>query len=85
MNTGPTSRECTIQGIVTASAWDQEYNVVAVKIAVAGEEEFLVEQNPRGRELLAHLREVLSITGRLRDDGAGNKIITVDRFERINP
>jgi len=78
-------KKCTIEGIVTPSEWDEQYNVVGVKIAAAEEKEYLIHHDPQGEKLLAHIRETLRLTGRMRRDEHGNKILWVEEYQRVDP
>lgn len=43
--------------------WDDFNNVIAVKVSADDENEYVVENDPLGRELLKHLGERVSVKG----------------------
>lgn len=71
------------KGIVIPTDWDEKGNVSAIVIATHNEEEYLVELNQKGRELLALIREPIKVTGILRTD-RNSKIIEVEEYHLIN-
>ena len=69
----------TIKGIVIPNEWTQNGHVVAVSILTLSEEEYLVENDHRGRELLHCLRQQVEATGMVTEE-AGCKSIAVRRY-----
>ena len=57
--------EVTISGIVTASDWDSNNQVVAVSLAVDGEREYRIRQGKYYNELCALLRKEVEVTGKI--------------------
>ena len=76
--------EAVITGIITPSAWDESFNVVGVKISTAGEQEYLIDVEGKGKELFRFVRQHLRIRGRVRDDVTGNRVISVEEYERVH-
>jgi hypothetical protein len=73
----------TITGSVETAAVDDKGAVVAVEIWVEHGDEFdyyLVNDTPKGMELIASIGKKVTATGILEEDEDGNKIITVRSF-----
>jgi hypothetical protein len=75
--------ETIVTGIITPSAWDESFNVTSVKISTPGEKEYLIDHQGKGKELFRFVRENLRIRGQVRDDPGGNRVISVEEYERI--
>ena len=52
-----------IQGLIIPSAWDKEGNVLAVTISTFDEDEYLVERDEKGKQLIGLLREEVEVNG----------------------
>jgi hypothetical protein len=70
-----------IKGIVIPVDWDERGNPVSVAVATYTEEEYLVSNDPKGKELFNLIREGVEITG-LVEEIAGIKIIKVKDITR---
>lgn len=70
-----------IKGIVIPVDWDQKGNPVSVAIATHTEEEYLVSNDSKGKELFNLIREEVEITGLVKEV-AGIKIIKVKDIAR---
>jgi len=66
----------TIRGIVTPVDWDEKGNVVATAISTHTEEEYLVINDSKGKELLNLIQEAVEVSGLVREL-VGIKITTV--------
>lgn len=89
-------KESTIQGVVTPVDWDDEDNVTRVAILVETEvdgdddeatyvtDEYLVENDAKGRELFAHLDKNVQVVGVVTEDEDGNKFIKVSSFKVLD-
>ena len=77
----------TIRGLIVPSEWDEGGNITATAISTYFEEEYLIDQNPRGKELLAFLRQKVEVIGLVRTGDRGRKVITVEEYEviRVGP
>jgi hypothetical protein len=82
MKNQPTEEKTTIQGIVTPETWDEDFNVSTVKISSADEMDYVVARNRKGEELRKHLRESLRVSGTIRKNKDGTRIIIVNDFRR---
>lgn len=68
-----------IRGIIIPSAWDEEGHVLAVAVSTFIEEEYLVEKDKRGNQLLRLLREEVEVSGVARIE-EGVKTIKVEKY-----
>ena len=76
-------RQTIITGIVAPCDWDEHHNVIAVEIATPGEEEYLVDNNAKGQELLKCVHEQVKVVGIVKKNKKGNQIITVKEHEIV--
>ncbi len=89
--------EVTIEGVVAASAWDDDDNVTSVAIIVSIEvepeeeeepvvvtEEYLVEDNDKGRELLSLVDQTVEATGEVTEDEFGTKSINITSYKVVD-
>jgi len=79
------SVETTISGIVIPIEWDDDDygDATSVAIQTSDEEEYLVDKNKKGKELLAFIEEEVEVTGTLREAEDGNFIIKINEFSLI--
>jgi len=66
----------TIRGIVIPVDWDEKGNVVGVAISTFNEDEYLVDRDEKGAELMRFVRQEVEISGILRREG-NRQIVTV--------
>ena len=59
--------------------WDEKGKVVATAISTHTEEEYLIFNDYKGKELLHLIQEVVEISGVVRED-EDKKIITVQKY-----
>lgn len=74
-------RLIAIKGIVIPVEWDQKGNPVSVAIATHKEEEYLVSNDSKGKDLFNFIREGVEVTGLVKEI-AGVKIIKVQDIAR---
>jgi len=74
----------TLMGIITAVEWDEDDNVVAIAISTPEEEEYRIEDNPLGAELLDLIYESVKVTGSVIENELGNKSIRVDSYTLVD-
>ena len=74
------TKEITIQGKVFPAIWDENRNVIRVVIDTADQDEYHVDHNKKGEELLALLRQMVEVTGTIREDEDGDVIINVREY-----
>lgn len=75
--------ESTIAGIIIPIDWDDYDDVTRVAIQTSEEEEYLVDQTKKGKELLDFIEEEVEVTGSVREDEDGNFIIEVNEYGLI--
>jgi hypothetical protein len=69
-----------IRGIVIPAEWDDEGNTLATCIASPGEQEYLVEQDAMGKELLRLIRQEIEVTGIVQQRKRGRNTIAVRTY-----
>jgi hypothetical protein len=69
-----------IRGIVIPAEWDEEGNALATCIASPGEQEYLVEQDAMGKELLRLIRREIEATGIVQQRKRGRNTIAVRTY-----
>lgn len=77
------AKEQTITGIVIPAEWDDDDNVIGVAIETDDFEEYVVEDNEKGRELLAFIDYEVEATGSVRKQRDGEMTISVRRYESL--
>jgi hypothetical protein len=75
------SSECRIRGTVIPGDWDANSRVVGVAIKTGGGEEYLVDKNKLGKELLVLIQKTVEVTGTVREHEDGYMVVNVKRFE----
>lgn len=73
----------TIRGLIIPVDWDDRGNIVAAAVSTYFEEEYFIDQNPWGEELLAFVRQRVKASGIVKMDKNGKRIITVKKYEII--
>jgi hypothetical protein len=71
----------TLRGLILPVDWDERGNIRSIAVSTNFEEEYLVEENPLADELLAFTRQTVKVRGSVREDGNGQKIIRVEKYE----
>ena len=69
----------TIRGIVIPVDWDEKGSVVAIAISTPNEDEYLVDKDHKGKELLHLIQEEVEVSGVTRKD-KDKKILTVQKY-----
>jgi hypothetical protein len=75
------NEQVNIKGILIPVDWDDKGNVIKAAILTANEEEYIVEENEKGKKLLGLMRQMVEIKGVVREE-AGRKIITVETYQQ---
>ena len=70
---------CT--GILTAAEWDEENNIINVKLSTFNEDEYLIKQNAKGKALLHFVQRHVQVSGQLEEDKQGMKSLRVKKYE----
>lgn len=68
-----------IQGIVIPVNWDKKGNVVDAAIFTRDEDEFFIEKNKKGKELLDFLHKELEVSGLIKEI-KGKKTVTISTY-----
>lgn len=66
-----------MQGIITASGWDEENNVTSITLSTADEMEYPIHQDNKGKQLLRFLQKEVVVTGVLDEDALGRKKLRI--------
>jgi hypothetical protein len=69
----------TIAGVIVPADWDRQGNVTGVSISALDEEEYLVQEQVKGAELIQHLRKDAEVVGWIEVE-RGKKKITVKDY-----
>jgi len=72
-------RPITIRGIVIPVDWDQKGKVAAAAVSTYTEDEYLIDNDYKGRELLHFIQEEVEVKGIAREK-KDKKIITVQKY-----
>jgi hypothetical protein len=69
----------TIKGLVIPVNWDERGKAVAAALSTYTEDEYLIDNDYKGRELLHLIKEEVEITGVVKETKE-KKIITVEKY-----
>lgn len=69
-----------VRGIVIPVEWDGEGNALAVAISSPDEQEYVIEQNKKGKELIGLIRRGIEVSGVVRKIIKGRKTIAVKSY-----
>jgi len=72
--------EATISGIITPVEWDDYDDVTGVAIQTSDEEEYLVDKNKKGEELLELIEQEVEVSGLVKKDEDDNFIIKIHEY-----
>jgi len=72
--------ESSITGIIVPSDWDDNDNLIEIAIQTIDEEEYIIKQNKRGRELLDMIEQEVEVVGTTTENGDGNIIIEISEY-----
>ena len=70
----------TVRGIVIPVDWDEEGNTLVASISGSNEQEYVIEQDKKGKELLEFIRHEIEVDGVVRKAINGSKTITVRSY-----
>ncbi len=76
-------KNAIIEGLVTASNWDDEGNITEVTIAATNESEYAVMDNVKGRKLYNLIQQHVRAVGSVGKDKTGRRTIVVTQFNVI--
>jgi hypothetical protein len=77
------SQLTSIKGIVLPVNWDEKGNIVALALSTHEEDEYLIEVDEKGQELMAFVRDEVVVTGIVNKTEKG-KTIAVKKY-RLKP
>lgn len=72
--------ESSITGIIVPADWDDNDNLIQIAIQTIDEEEYIIKQNKRGRELLDLIEQEVEVIGTTTENGDGNIIIEISEY-----
>jgi hypothetical protein len=75
------NEQVSIKGILIPVDWDDKGNVIKAAILTANEDEYIVEENEKGKKMLRLMQRVVKVGGVVREE-AGNKLIKVEKFHQ---
>lgn len=64
----------TVKGLIIPAAWDDNGLVTGLKILGYDEDQFEIADNPAGKQLMDHIREKATVTGKISEAGLTKKI-----------
>ena len=71
----------TIRGLIIPVEWDERGSIIAASISSNFEEEYLIDHNVWGEMMKAFLRQKVKVTGFVKEDELGKKVIAVEQYE----
>ena len=71
-----------IQGIITASGWNEDGGVEAVSISTFDEDQYLVLRNDMGERIMRLLHEEVEVDGFV-SESEGRKVIKIWKYRLI--
>lgn len=77
------NNEVTLKGIIIVADWDENNNIVTICLSTPGEKDYIIENNGVEKELLGILGEEVTVTGIIKKDEFGKKIIAVERYKTL--
>ena len=78
MARGP-SKVTKIRGVVIPTAWDDQGKVTRIAISSHDENEYQVDPEGKGPDLLLHIRKEVDATGVVREE-EGKKIVRIRKY-----
>lgn len=74
-------KEVTLSGLVMASEWDEEDEVIGLSFVTEDEDEYILVRNPIHDELLDHVDEDVELTGTVSEDEDGSLVFEPVGYE----
>ena len=74
-------KSVTLKGIIVPVDWDEKGNITTLALSTHYEEEYLIHNPSKRKELSGFIREVVKVTG-LVEEVAGKKIIKIKSIEK---
>jgi hypothetical protein len=73
----------TISGVVVPEDWDDRDRVIRVGVKTSDYEEYIVEYNKQGKELMSLIDQKVRVKGKVRERLDGDLMIAVSSYELI--
>jgi hypothetical protein len=73
----------TISGVIVPEDWDDRNRVIRVGVKISDYEEYLVEYNQKGKELMSLIDQKVRVKGKVRELLDGDLMIAVMSYELI--
>ncbi|MDO9567062.1 MAG: hypothetical protein Q7J15_10015 [Candidatus Desulfaltia sp.] len=80
-NKGIGDKPTTVRGIVVSVDWDEKGNALAAAISTPDEQEYVIQQDEKGKELLKFIRHDVEVYGVVRKAIKGRKTVTVKSYK----
>ena len=71
-----------VRGLIIPAGWDEKGNVVTISLSSFDEDEYIIDKDEMGTQLLSLLRSKAELSGVLREE-KGIKKITVKTYHAI--
>lgn len=84
MRRGDADREVTIDGVIAAETWDDNFNLVGARIVSPDGRGYILEGDFFTAGLLELVHERLRVTGIVREDEDGSKTLFVTEWEVLD-
>jgi hypothetical protein len=75
--------QITTTGVLVPTDWDSEGSISAIAISTPREEEYFINNDEIGEELLDLYGAEVLVTGIVTEDSEGNKTLTVKKYELL--
>ena len=75
------TRPITVSGLITPMDWDDRGNITGVAISTSSEEEYRIQLDRQGEELLCFVRERVKASGFVKLDTRGRKVMMIDTYQ----
>lgn len=76
-----TDEPTRVRGIIIPVDWDEEGNALAAAISGLDEQEYLIKQDGKGKELLQLMRQEIEAMGVVKKGSKGRKIIKIKNYD----
>ena len=77
---GTVDKLTKVRGIVIPVDWDDEGNALAAAISSPDEQEYLIELDAKGKELVGLMRQEIEVRGVVKKGIKGRKTVTVRNY-----
>ncbi|MDI6687519.1 MAG: hypothetical protein QME06_04780 [Desulfobacterales bacterium] len=74
-------RPTIVRGIVVSMDWDEKGNALAAAISTPDEQEYVIKQDEKGKELLKFIRHDVEVYGVVRKAIKGRNMVTVKSYK----